>query len=334
MNEGLPFSVDRITLGNTVFEGKNNVFLLGADADGQTVMIDTGIGTPAIRDELEAALADRGHSITDVDVVLVTHYHADHAGLAGIVQRASGARVFAHPADKPLVERDDAADDAYEELLDASLETWGTPATSRRELRLFHEQFPDAMGPAPTVEPMTDGDVFAVGDGTLRTVSLAGHTAGLCGFAAAGQDGRYLFSSDALLPHYTPNIGGADLRVSAPLAKYLDTLTLIVDEGFQAAYPGHRERIDDPSARAAAIIDHHRDRTHRVVRTLRDHGPADAWRVSAELFGELDGIHILHGPGEAHAHLDHLERHGIVDETDGEYSLCRSDPAVEPLFPS
>ena len=40
--------------------------------------------------------------------------------------------------------------------------------------------------------------------------------------------------------------------------------------------------------------------------------------MSADLFGELESIHILHGPGESHAHLEHLERAGDVVREDPE----------------
>jgi len=56
--------------------------------------------------------------------------------------------------------------------------------------------------------------------------------------------------------------------------------------------------------------------------------------VSAQLFGSLSGIHILHGPGEAYAHLAHLQAGGIVTETDGVYALSESDPSIEALFPA
>jgi hypothetical protein len=50
--------------------------------------------------------------------------------------------------------------------------------------------------------------------------------------------------------------------------------------------------------------------------------PADAWTVSAQLYAEPSGIHILHGPGEIHAHLDHLTRTGDVVQTTTWYVIA------------
>jgi hypothetical protein len=43
--------------------------------------------------------------------------------------------------------------------------------------------------------------------------------------------------------------------------------------------------------------------------------------VSNDLFGELESIHVLHGPGEAHAHLEHLEAAGDVISDGTDYQL-------------
>jgi hypothetical protein len=137
-----------------------------------------------------------------------------------------------------------------------------------------------------------------------------------------------------LLPHYTPNVGGADVRVERPLANYLDTLERIINEGFVRAWPGHRDPIGDPAGRARDIITHHRERTENVLAVLREHGPATAWTVSAHLFGDLSAIHILHGPGEAYAHLEHLSAHGIVERTEERYRLLGSAPDLDELFPA
>src|SRR5690606_3511482 len=46
---------------------------------------------------LEAALADGGRRLDEVEAVLLTHIHLDHAGAAGtIVARHPGVRVFVH----------------------------------------------------------------------------------------------------------------------------------------------------------------------------------------------------------------------------------------------
>jgi len=50
--------------------------------------------------------------------------------------------------------------------------------------------------------------------------------------------------------------------------------------------------------------------------------------VSDELFGDLDDIHILYGPGEAFAHLDHLARAGELVRDGSTYRLTAETAAA------
>jgi glyoxylase-like metal-dependent hydrolase (beta-lactamase superfamily II) len=360
--------VKRIQLGNTVFEGENDVYLL----DGETTaLVDTGVALPDVHADLEAGLAEHGVGFADVDAIALTHWHPDHAGLAGEVQAAGGADVYVHEADASLVDGTETPLFLDRDLQRETFDRWGMPEPDRERLTGFFDAVSaDLSGRPADVTTIADGDVVEVGGVFLEAVHLPGHTAGLTGFAfdprevpdhePVGRAGRgrvadrgrrtgrdaerdarpestapaELFAGDALLPRYTPNVGGADVRVDAPLAAYARSLARVVERDFDAAHPGHRERIDDPSRRAATILDHHRHRTRRVLDVLADRGPATAWEVSAALFGDLVEIHVLHGPGEAFAHLDHLADAGVVERDGTDYRLVDPDPDVDALFPT
>jgi glyoxylase-like metal-dependent hydrolase (beta-lactamase superfamily II) len=314
----------RISLSNVAFEGDNNVYLFDGE---RTVMVDTGDSMSGTREHLEEGLAAHGVGFEDIDEILLTHWHGDHTGLAGEIQQAGGATVRIHEADAPLVENPTEGHEGMRARQTELFEEWGMPEAQQERLLSFFESGPETV-PAD-VTPFEDGERFAFGDLTLDVVHMPGHAAGLCAFVFDGERGREVFPGDALLPVYTPNVGGADVRVERPLEKYLEALVDVVHAGYERAWPGHRDPIDDPAARARKIIHHHEERCWRVLDALERKGPADAWTVSADLFGDLESIHILHGPGEAHAHLDHLERDGAIERTDEGYTL--TDETAERL---
>jgi glyoxylase-like metal-dependent hydrolase (beta-lactamase superfamily II) len=339
--------VQRIQLGNTVFEGQNNVYVLSGEP---TTLVDTGIAVPDVEADLRDGLAEFGLTFADVEQILLSHWHYDHSGLAGTIQEAGEATVRVHTADAPLVSGNEPSIHAERERRERLFDEWGLPGDKREELQRYLDRDNLLAGRPAEVTPFEHGDVIRAGGRDLEVVHLPGHAAGLCGFAfdagaegadegserEAGREDSHdteLFSGDAVLPKYTPNVGGADVRVEDPLATYADSLVRFAKREFDRAWPGHRDRIDDPTGRALTILEHHRERTRNVVDVLADHGPADAWTVSAHLFGELAEIHILHGPGEAYAHLNHLDNAGVVDRDGDEYRLVDPDPDVDALFP-
>jgi hydroxyacylglutathione hydrolase len=328
----LDFELGVLSLGNTAFEGDNSSYLLGLEPDVPTTLIDTGVAIEETRRGLREGLDRYGQSFADIDRILLTHYHADHSGLSEEIQAESGCEVFIHEADAPLVERDRSATDAQSDRLRQQIDAWGMPDDKQAELLSFLESGPEIYGDSPDVITIEDGATFDLGSNELKAVHMPGHTAGLVGYEFDGVGGTELFSGDALLPYYTPNVGGADIRVDGALEAYLGTLTGVIERGYTRAWPGHRGPIIDPAGRAADIVAHHRERTERVLAVLES-GPATPWEISAELFGSLSAIHILHGPGEAFAHLEHLEAAGIVSRDGRRFERLDSNPDLESLFP-
>jgi glyoxylase-like metal-dependent hydrolase (beta-lactamase superfamily II) len=322
--------VNRIRLENTEFEGENSIYLLGVDTDAPTTLIDTSVRKPETLASLESGLADYDCSVSDVDNVFITHWHPDHAGLAGTVQERSDATIFVHEEDAALVAQSESAWDAIETRQQRLLDEWGLPERIQAPVFQHARSVGRLDGPEPTVEPFAAGDRFDCGDFELEAVHLPGHTAGLAGFAFDDETGRELLCGDALLENYTPNVGGADVRLENPLATYLDTLSHFVEEDYTRAWPGHGDPLD-PTERAREMYAHHCERARDVIDVLEQNGPTDPWTMGSHLFGELDGIHLLHGPGESYAHLEHLAEAGYVECVGEKYELVE-DPDLDALF--
>jgi len=67
-------------------------------ADGGIVLFDTGIGGKGRMRQFELALSQIGFGIEDVKLLVCTHSHTDHYGLAAPIVAAAGCELWMHPA--------------------------------------------------------------------------------------------------------------------------------------------------------------------------------------------------------------------------------------------
>jgi glyoxylase-like metal-dependent hydrolase (beta-lactamase superfamily II) len=290
----------RITVSDGSPEGSNSAYFLPAHG----TLVDPGPPGDAAFGRLRRGIESAGYGLRDIDHGVVTHWHVDHVGLAPRVAEEADATIHMHERDAPLlaeyatgrrrrVRRD------RETLID-----WGVP-----EPRIDDVRETDTPSPLPettAVESLADGDTVAGGE----VIHTPGHTEG----HLAIRFGQSMFVGDTVLPTYTPNVGGSDTRAEAPLTDYLASLDRIaLHTG--AFYPGHGSRISVPE-RFETILSHHRERARRVFDRLDATGEATPWDIAVELFGEMRGIHIKFGAGEASAHLRALSAQQFVECVD------------------
>jgi len=293
-------------------EGGNSAWVLPEAG----IVVDPGPPGDAAFDALAAGLEAAGLAVGDVEHVLVTHWHVDHAGLAPRLADAADATLHMHERDAPLV-----ADYAVErerrvERDAATLDRWGVP--DEHVARLRAADAPSPMPDETAVEALADGDDV----GPLVARHTPGHTAGHVAFAAdpswTDRTGAAdpVVVGDALLRTVTPNVGGGDTRQERPLAAYRDALDTLEAAGARAL-PGHGRGFA-LAPRVAELRAHHRERAGKVRDALAvldadREGGVTPWAVARERFGELDGYHVKFGAGEAYAHLADLESLGLAD---------------------
>src|SRR5688500_16763293 len=59
-------------------------------------LVDAGPSNDDALASLEEQLAERGLTVDNIELVLVTHHHLDHSGLAATIKQRAGARIAAH----------------------------------------------------------------------------------------------------------------------------------------------------------------------------------------------------------------------------------------------
>jgi hydroxyacylglutathione hydrolase len=150
-----------------------NCFVLGCERTRQAIVIDPGDNPPAI-------LAALGRHDLTLTRILATHAHFDHLLACRALQDATGAPLYLHPGDRPLV------------------------AAMRKTALAW-------LGRDPGEPPAVDGDLLPgetvrVGDIALEVRHTPGHSPG--GVTLVDHTGRRAFTGDAL---FAGSVGRVDL---------------------------------------------------------------------------------------------------------------------------
>ena len=210
-----------------------NWYLL--EAGGRLTVLDAGF--PADWRRFVSVLAQLGYSPTDVDAVLITHHHRDHAGNAERL-RTSGARVLSHRADAPYLRGEKHLSDR------------GVVRYLRRPWYAFYIIGNVAKGvvrtpPIAQLDELDDGGIADV-PGSPRVIHVPGHTAGSC--ALFLEDRSLLFTGDALVTldvargprgRQGPQVVRGPHTADADLA--VQSLDALAGTNARTVLPGHGE---------------------------------------------------------------------------------------------
>lgn len=281
------------------------------------VLVDAGWESLSNWGSFVDQLAAVDASPDDIDMVVVTHSHADHVGLVARLADVAEATVMAHPFDRvshtPMY-------DVLEERIPylwSWLEYNGVPPTTIEHIRTDGEpQFP-RVNPGyidfdMCAEP---GANITVGGTKWTLLWTPGHSPGHICLYDRQRD--VLLSGDHVLPNETPNISYWPGLPIQPLTAYLQSLERTVDLDPSLILPAHGDPIQDPIDRIDEIRRHHDERLRQVKRILAD-SPKSAWDVAAEIewdygsFSEFGMDNQNLALTETLSHIEHLRVTGNV----------------------
>lgn len=282
------------------------------DSGAGYVLVDCGLDTPESRSVLRASLDQLGVDVQDIRDIVVTHIHPDHFGAAGTIKTWSGARVWLHRLELPLVApRYLDVTRLLDEVRDW-LVMHGTPADRVPILTHISMELVEYVAPV-TPDILLEGqEILRVGQLRLQVVWTPGHSPGhVCLY---DPDRHLLFTGDQLVPGISANIGQHPQSLPNPLDDYLETLCALHGLEVSLVLPSHEGRLPDHRAEINHLLAHHRDRLGKVLEILDNTGASTGWDVAIELFGKRELHHERLALQETLAHLQALSRAWYVDK--------------------
>lgn len=161
--------------------GMVNAFIV---EDDSLILIDTG--APGSVGKISAAVREIGREPEDIQHILLTHAHPDHAGSVAELKQLTQAKVWMHAAEFPHLQGGfvpKPPQPVFSSLLNKLL------------YRLFVKNAPGEIPAATADELIEDGDWLPLAGG-MHVIHIPGHSAGQVAFFMPGQK-NVLFAADA-----------------------------------------------------------------------------------------------------------------------------------------
>jgi len=297
--------------------GRVNCYLVDADPP---VLIDPGPRSAEAFAELEAGLAVHGLGVGDVGLVLVTHQHIDHSGMAGSLAERAGAEVACLAPLADILADVDAALAADDDYQVAVMLRNGVPEETAVTLRDITASFRRFAGPARATRRLADGDRLELAPGrTLRVLHVPGHSPTDTIFL--DEQRAIAFAGDHLIARISSNpvihrpvSGPADpAHRVAVLATYLDSLRRTRDLDLSLVLSGHGRPIDDHRSLIDERIGHHEQRKEEIAALIAAE-PRSAHAMAREIWGDIALRQAYLTLCEVLGHTDLLVAEGRVRE--------------------
>ncbi len=313
--------------------GRVNAYLI---EDDPLTLIDSGPNSAKALDELEQALAARGHRVEDLGLLVITHQHIDHFGLAGVLARRSGAQVAALDALAPFLAGFAQQTDLEDRFAERTMLRHGIPPDIVTALRSVSASFRGWGSAVQVTRPLADGSELKLRDRTLRVLHRPGHSPSDTVFHDESRS--ILLAADHLIAHISSNpllarpLNAEEYDGPRPkaLITYMASLEKTRAMDLSLVLPGHGRPITDH----AALIDE-RFRLHSR-RAGKIHGliaeqPRTAHEIAQELWGNVAVTQAYLTLSEVLGHVDLLLRDGLVieQEDDGVVRFAAT-AAVDP----
>jgi glyoxylase-like metal-dependent hydrolase (beta-lactamase superfamily II) len=263
--------------------GSVNAWLLPGEP---LTLVDTGPRHEAALQALETGLRRHGLCIEDLELVLLTHHHVDHVGLAATIARRSSARIAGLGPLAEYVERYDREVEDDRRFSHELMRHHGVPDDVVEGDEPFWDFLRTSAEAFAVDAPVADGDSLPAGGRTLRVVARPGHSTTDTLFV---DDAAALaFTGDHLLARISSNTEiasperAADGRARSR-RRYLDGLRLTAEMPVRRLLTGHGAPVVSPARLVRARLLEHRRRCERILAILDD-GPRTAYAIAHRLW--------------------------------------------------
>src|SRR4051794_12982805 len=263
--------------------GSVNTWLLRGDP---LTLIDTGPCEGEALTVLEAGLRTAGVRLEDLELVLVTHHHLDHSGLATTIAARSGARIAAYERAAAYGAHYEARGEADRRFSLSLMRHHGVPTPVIADTEAFWDMLRRKSDAYHADVVLADGELIRAGGRDLRVVARPGHST--TDALLVDERERIAFVGDHLLAKISSNTEiypALEPTGTRPRARveYLESLRRTAAMPLERLHTGHGPDITGHAQLVARRLADHERRCERIVGALTARN-ATAYGIAAELW--------------------------------------------------
>jgi glyoxylase-like metal-dependent hydrolase (beta-lactamase superfamily II) len=304
--------IRRLAIPTPFAVGRVNCYLI---EDEPLTLVDAGPNSGRSLDELQRQLGALGHSIEDLELILISHQHIDHIGLVDIVANHSGAEVAAIDTLVPFVENYSEAAAASDEFGTEMMLRHGIPKDVVSAVHSVSAAFRAWGSRATVTRVLHDGDTLELRDRKLEVHFRPGHSP--TDTVLYDPDRRILLAADHLLKHISSNplisrpFDGGERHQS--LVVYIESLGKTREMDVELTLTGHGDPIDDHRTLIDQRFRLHERRAEKIHSLIAERSRS-AYELALALWGNVAVTQAYLTLSEVLGHTDILLNAGRVAE--------------------
>lgn len=299
----------KITIPTPFAVGDVNSYLLKGDA---LTLIDAGPKTPEAWEALKAGLKAANVAPEDIEQVVLTHHHPDHAGW---VDGFDAAKLYGHPYNDLWLRRDEAFFDYHDAFYQERLKEEGVPGDLMFWMKKMKRPL-NLMGNRPLDMAINEGDTLP-GHPDWHVMETLGHAQSHLSFwnpeermMIGGDHVIAKVSSNPLIePPYNPEEGRPK-----SLLQYNASLSRLLKMPIDIIYSGHGKEVRNVHELVSTRLEKQHLRAMKVLDMLDRSHEQSVYELTQQLFPHAYEKELGLTLSETIGQVDYLLEDGLIEE--------------------
>lgn len=313
--------IQKIVIPTPFAVGDVNAFLIKGDT---LSLVDAGPKTPEAFEALQQGIKEAGYAFNDIEQVILTHHHPDHAGW---IDAFDNAKVLGHVYNDLWLKRDEAFFRYHDAFYLECLIEEGVPEQYLGWVKKM-KRSTALMGERPLDSMLAEGDALP-GHPGWTVMETPGHAQSH--IVLWDEENRTMIGGDLVLekvssnPLIEPPLDPAQGRPHS-LLQYNESLKRILTLPVDIIYTGHGNEVRNAHELIESRLVKQRERALKVLAMMND-GSRTIFELTRELFSAVYEKELGLTLSETIGQTDYLVNEGLARETRDEGGVLHYEQA-------